>query len=154
MNEIRPLVAYPLAYLALAAVLAIAAGLLWWYTRPHTNRDMQRNAPATAHDYHSATQRYLDQVDQLRAAWQEGSIALRELHLAAARVAREYGSALQGENYLAATRTQLERRPAASDVAAVVALCEAPSFSDREEHHVQALFAALDALGGERQVRS
>lgn len=147
MNEIHPLVAYPPPYLLAGAVLALAAVAFWWYTRPLTTRRQPPAERSSIGDYRSETQRFMDEVADLREAWAHGTVDLRELHLAAARAARRYGSAIQGENYLAATRSKLEHLPQASDVAAVVALCEAPSFSDREQQRASELFAALDALG-------
>lgn len=154
MNEIHPLLAYPLAYYALAALLALLALAAWWYTRPENERAAAARSETRGRDYRSETQKFRDRIERYRAAWAGGSIGLRELHLDAARSARSFGSYLQGENYLAATRTQLEGAPGAKEVAAVVALCEAPSFSDREQAHAEALFAALEELaaaqGGQR----
>lgn len=150
-EDISPLIGYPGLYFAIALVLLIAAIAL--IPRPRLLR-RRRSAPATASELRFAPS-FESEVAHLRERYAAGETDVRALHLAAADIARRYGSNVSGDNLRALTLAQLHARADAHELApviAVVEMSERPSFDVHPDVAAERTLTALSEMlaGGGR----
>lgn len=139
-NDLYPLVSYPNAYLGAAVAFLLIALWLWWFTRPvkrprargHTARGQQRTTTVA--------------IAELRQQYEAGEISLRELHLRASKLAREFGQNMTGFDCTTKTAQQLRQQIDLLPVAQVVEQAEEPSFEADPHAQALAIFAALEAM--------
>lgn len=148
-EDISPLIGYPGLYFAVALVLLIAAIALI----PRLRR-RRRSDPAAASELRFAPS-FDSEVAHLRERYAAGETDVRALHLAAADIARRYGSNVSGDNLRALTLAQLHARADAHELApviAVVEMSERPSFDVHPDVAAERTLTALSEMlaGGGR----
>lgn len=148
-EDISLLIGYPGLYFAVALVLLIAAIALI----PRLRR-RRRSDPAAASEVRFAPS-FDSEVAHLRERYAAGETDVRALHLAAADIARRYGSNVSGDNLRALTLAQLHARADAHELApviAVVEMSERPSFDVHPDVAAERTLTALSEMlaGGGR----
>ncbi len=139
-KDLYPLVSYSNAYAGTAVAFLLIALWLWWFTRP-LKRPRGREGTARGQRRTTAAA-----IARLRQQYEAGEISLRELHLRASKIAREFGHSVTGFDCTTKTAHQLRQRADLLPVAQVVEQAEEPSFEADPHAQALAIFAALEAM--------
>lgn len=149
-DEVGALIGYPWYYLTAGILALLAAGILAVLFSPRrAERAARRSERGPGEPLFANT--FGSELAALRERYFAGELDLAALHLAAADIARRFGSNQLGENLANHTLNQLQAREDAheiADVITVVEIAERPSFDLDVHVMAERTFTALSEMIG------